>query len=99
MRELRAERRSTMENTDYLTLDKELLPEVGKSRLKEYKAIRAKVDAKAKRLTRKELGMPKDEWWFGSCHTFWQHKKKILREEYHMIWRSPQDLNPECYFD
>jgi len=57
------------------------------------------VDAKAKRLTRKELNMPEDQWWFGSCHTFWKHKKKILREEYHMLWRSPQDLNPECCFD
>ena len=40
------------------------LPEVGKTRLAEYKAIRP-----------------------------------LLREEYHMIWRSPQDLNPECCFD
>ena len=43
--------------------------------------------------------MPEDEWWFGSCHTFWKHKKRILRDEYHMIWRSPQDLNPETCFD
>lgn len=75
------------------------IDEVAKSRLAEYKAIRKKVDAKAERLTRKELNMPKDEWWFGSCHTFWKHKKKILREEYHMIWRSPQDLNPYTCFD
>ena len=96
---IKAERRNTMKNTNYCTLDKELLPEVAKSRLKEYRTIRAKVDAKAERLTRKELNMPKDERWFGSYHTFWKHKKKILREEYHMIWRSPQDLNPECLFD
>lgn len=96
---MRAERRSTMENNIYSPLDREPLPEVGKTRLAEYKAIRKKVDAKAERLTRKELNMPKDEWWFGSCHTSWKHKKKILREEYHMIWRSPQDLNPECLFD
>ena len=99
LRKFCAERRNTMENTDYRTLDKESLPEVGKTRLAEYKAIRKKVDAKAKRLTRKELNMPEDQWWFGSCHTFWKHKKKILREEYHMLWRSPQDLNPECCFD
>ena len=70
-------------------------PEVAPSRLAEYKAIEKKVDAKAKRRTIKEIGV----WGFGSCHTFWKHKKKILREEYHMIWRSPQDLNPECLFD
>lgn len=69
--------------------------EVGKSRLAEYKAIRNKVDEKAKRLTIKEIG----SMGFGSCHTFWKHKKKILREEYHMIWRSPQDLNPYTCFD
>jgi len=28
-----------------------------------------------------------------------KHKKKILREEYYMIWRSPQDLNPEFCFE
>ncbi len=75
------------------------LPEVAPSRLKEYRTIRAKVDAKAKRRTRKELGMPDGEWGFGACHWFWKHKKRILREEYHMIWRSPQDLEPEMCFD
>ena len=88
-----------MENNIYSPLDREPLPEVGKTRLAEYNAIRKMVDAKAERLTGKELNMPKDEWWFGSCHTFWKHKKKILRVEYHMIWRSPQDLNPETCFD
>ena len=96
---MRAERRSAMENNIYSPLDREPLPEVGKTRLAEYNAIRKMVDAKAERLTGKELNMPKDEWWFGSCHTFWKHKKKILRVEYHMIWRSPQDLNPETCFD
>lgn len=69
--------------------------EVAPSRLAEYRAIRAKVDAKAQRRTIKEIG----SMGFGSCHTFWKHKKRILREEYHMRWRSPQDLNPECCFD
>ena len=75
------------------------LPEVAKSRWAEFKAIEKEVDAEAERLTREELGMPEDQWWFGSCHTFWKHKKRILREEYHMIWRSPQDLEPETCFD
>lgn len=88
-----------MENTDYCTLDKESLPEVGKTRLAEYKAIEKEVDAEAEHLTREELGMPEDQWWFGSCHTFWKYKKHILREKYHMCWRSPQDLNPETCFD
>ena len=41
----------------------EELPEVAKSRLTEYKAIEKEVDAEAERLTRKELGMPEDQWW------------------------------------
>ena len=90
---------NTMENDIYSTLDGEPLSEVGKSRLAEYKAIEKEVDAEAERLTREELGMPEDQWWFGSCHTFWKHKKRILREKYHMRWRSPQDLNPETCFD
>ncbi|MBO6306990.1 MAG: hypothetical protein J6M55_05745 [Paludibacteraceae bacterium] len=53
-----------MENIIDSLLNKEPLPEVGKSRLAEYKAIRP-----------------------------------LLREEYHMIWRSPQDLNLEICFD
>lgn len=69
--------------------------EVSPRRLAEYRAICKKVDAKAKRRTIKEIGCMG----FGSCHTFWKHKKRILREEYHMLWRSPQDLNPECCFD
>ena len=72
---------------------------VEKSRLAEYLSIEEEVDARAKRLTREELGMPEGEWWMGACHAFWAHKKQILREEYHMEWRSPQDLNPGCMFD
>jgi len=88
-----------MNNLIYSPLDKEPLPEVGKTRLAEYKRIEKEVDKRAEQLTREELGMSEDEWWFGSCHTFWKHKKRILRTEYHMIWRSPQDLNPETCFD
>ena len=69
--------------------------EVAKSRLAEFKAIEKEVDAEAERLTLEEIGTLS----FGSCHTFWKHKKRILREKYHMRWRSPQDLNPECCFD
>ena len=54
---MRAERRSTMENNIYSPLDREPLPQVGKTRLTEYKAVKKKVDAKAERLTRKELNM------------------------------------------
>ena len=35
----------------------------------------------------------------GVCHTFWNKKKQILREEYGIDWRSPQDLNPDTLYD
>ena len=73
--------------------------EVGKTRLAEYKAIQKSVDARAKKLTRERMGMEEDEWWMGACHEFWAIKKRILRDEYHMVWRSPQDLNPGICFD
>ena len=69
--------------------------ELAPSRLAEFKAMEEKVDAEAERRTIEEIGTMGR----GSCHTFWKHKKKILREEYHMIWRSPQDLNSETCFD
>ncbi|MBQ7531546.1 MAG: hypothetical protein IJT12_07540 [Paludibacteraceae bacterium] len=72
-----------------------IVSEVAKSRLAEFHAIEKDVDAEAKRLTLEVIGTPG----FGSCHTFWKHKKRILREKYHMRWRSPQDLNPETCFD
>ena len=58
------------------------LPEVSPRRRKEYNAIRKSVDARAKRETIKQIG----GLGFGSCHTFWAIKKRILRDEYHMIW-------------
>ena len=46
-----------MEYEGYSPRDREPLPEVGKTRLTEYNAIRKMVDAKAERLTGKELNM------------------------------------------
>ena len=73
--------------------------EVSPKRLSEYNSIVKTVDKRAMALTCEELGMPEDCLFMGSCHVFWKHKKRILRMEYHMIWRSPQDLNPTLHFD
>ncbi|MFC2038983.1 hypothetical protein ACFLUG_04360 [Chloroflexota bacterium] len=35
----------------------------------------------------------------GFCHRLWGEKKRILKEEYGIDWRSPQDMNPEMKFD
>ena len=71
------------------------LQEVSPKRLAEYRAIRRKVDAKAKRLACNELGMPAKYYSAALIFSFWEHKKRILREEYHMVWRSDSDLHPD----
>lgn len=68
-------------------------------RMAEYNAIKDQVDERAKQLTRQALGLIDDEWPMGACHTYWHYRKKILREEYHMVWRSPEDLRPGVLFD
>ena len=35
----------------------------------------------------------------GSCHRFWAKKKEILKTEYNIEWKSPQELNPTVFFD
>ena len=69
--------------------------EVGKSRMAEYKAIRKKVDAKAKRMACKEHGWPAKAYSAALIFSFLEHKKRILRNEYHMVWRSESDLHPD----
>ena len=73
--------------------------EVSPKRLEEYNSIVEEVDKRAKALMSEEMGIPEDCYVMGGCHVFWKHKKRILRDEYHMVWRSPQDLNPTWHFD
>ena len=35
----------------------------------------------------------------GVCHQMWAYKKRLLRLEYGINWRSPADLNPCVLFD
>ena len=37
--------------------------------------------------------------YMGYCHRFWACKKRILREEYGIEWRSLAEMNPGCNFD
>ena len=69
--------------------------EVSPKRLAEYRAIRRKVDAKAKRLACKAHGFPANGYSAALIFEFWEHKKRILRAEYHMVWRSDGDLHPD----
>ena len=35
----------------------------------------------------------------GFCHIYWELKKEILKTDYNIDWKSPQELNPEIIFD
>jgi hypothetical protein len=35
----------------------------------------------------------------GFCYVIWRVKKKILLEQYNIIWKSPSDLSPDIMFD
>ena len=43
----------------------------------------------------KEHGLPAKYYGADMMFQFWEHKKRILREEYHMVWRSDGDLHPD----
>lgn len=34
-----------------------------------------------------------------TIHTYWKHKKRILKEDYGIEWGSPAQLNPGANFD
>jgi hypothetical protein len=36
---------------------------------------------------------------FGGCHLFWKIKKRILKNEFGLDWKSPAELNPYMMFD
>ena len=35
----------------------------------------------------------------GSCHYYWDIKKRILNQDYGIEWESPAKLNPDVFFD
>lgn len=56
----------------------------------EYTAVFEEVAVKVKQS--KECNGLENE--LGGVHCFWDVKKRILKEEYGIIWKSPADLNP-----
>lgn len=36
---------------------------------------------------------------FGSCHTYWNIKKRLMKEKYNVDWKTPAELNPGIQFD
>ena len=37
--------------------------------------------------------------YLGYCHSYWAEKKRILKEDYGIDWKTPGELNPEVLFD
>lgn len=58
----------------------------------EYKAIEGELEAKI--LERMGGGMTR-----GNAHAYAELKKEILKSDYGIDWRSPQELNPRIRFN
>lgn len=56
-----------------------------------------KIDSIVDQMVDKELGNRKNL--MGSCHCAWAIKKRILKEQYGIDWKSIAELNPLCTFD
>lgn len=54
--------------------------------------------AEVERSVEQKMGGPSAPRPLGSCHTFWRHKKEMLKER-GINWRSPPELNPLVVFD
>ncbi|GEM_PF-965566 len=54
------------------------------------------IELELERAIRAEIGEPGYK---GYCHRYWSAKKRILRETYHIDWKSPAELNPGVCYD
>lgn len=64
----------------------------------EFKAAYTNLFAEVERSVEQKMGGPSAPRPLGSCHTFWRHKKEMLKER-GINWRSPPELNPLVVFD
>ena len=75
----------------------EMQLEVAPELWEQYCKIQDEVNKRAEEMARQDLG---DKYGLlGTCHYVWHYKKKILKEEYNIDWKSPAELNPNTYFD
>lgn len=66
-----------------------------KDDMAEYKAIIENAGKEAEEELKKQ-GIEKN---LGYCHTYWETKKRILKEKHHLKWKTPAELNPFIRFD
>lgn len=55
--------------------------------------VENEVDKKVEEILKDEPRM------LGFCHLYWATKKKILREDYGIIWHTPAECNPDVCYD
>ncbi len=55
--------------------------------------------AEAEKLANIELEEQKVEINRGFCHLFWKTKKRILKEQFGIEWKSPAEMNKGLRFD
>ncbi|TWU48967.1 hypothetical protein Poly51_48710 [Rubripirellula tenax] len=51
----------------------------------------------ADKMTEEELANEKRR--MGFCHLYWRTKKRILKEEFGIDWKTPAEMNPGVMFD
>lgn len=61
----------------------------------EYKKIKNELELKIEIMVK----MQNIKKGLGYCHTYWDLKKKILKKDYNIDWKNPQELNPSIMFD
>ena len=57
----------------------------------------AAIMAEADRIAHQEAGETANA--MGGCHLVWRIKKRVLKEDFGLDWRSPSELNPDVLFD
>lgn len=57
-----------------------------------YKAIEKELDRRIKA----NIG---EHRFMGYCYLYWGEKRRILLDEYGIVWQSPSELNPDVMFD
>ena len=63
----------------------------------EYKKIEKELNEKIE--IKLKLEGYNDQKKLGFCHIYWNLKKQILKSDYNIDWKSPEELNPEITFD
>lgn len=63
-----------------------------------YKAIKRKVELRVRKAMVKD-GFSRSSFGLGWCHIYWSYKKRLLKEEFHIDWKCPSEINPHIRYD